>query len=149
VPALIEAENYDKGGEGVAYHDTTTGNSSGGYRSDDVDIRFTTDVNGTYNIKSVRAGEWLAYTLHVASAGTYSIDVRSASSGTGGTVHFAIDGVNVTGGIALPDTGGWNTWTTTTKSGVTLPAGRHVLTLVMDANGSGGTIADINWFRIR
>ena len=149
VPALIEAENYDKGGEGVAYHDTTTGNSSGGYRSDDVDIRFTTDVNGTYNIKSVRAGEWLAYTIDVASAGTYSIDVRSASSGTGGTVHFAIDGVNVTGGIALPDTGGWNTWTTTTKSGVTLPAGRHVLTLVMDANGSGGTIADINWFRIR
>jgi hypothetical protein len=32
---------------------------------------------------------------------------------------------------------------------VTLPAGTHVLTLVVDANGSGGTAADINWFRIR
>jgi hypothetical protein len=149
VPALIEAENYDKGGEGRAYHDTTAGNSSGEYRSDDVDIRFTSDANGTYNIKSVRAGEWLAYTINIATAGTYAIDIRSASSGTGGTVHFAIDGVNVTGAIALPNTGGWNTWTTTTKTGVTLPAGTHVLTLVVDANGSGGTAADINWFRIR
>ena len=149
VPALIEAENYDKGGEGRAYHDTTAGNSSGEYRSDDVDIRFTSDVNGTYNIKSVRAGEWLAYTVNIASAGTYAIDIRYASSGTGGTIHFAVDGVNVSGAIALPDTGGWNTWTTTTKTGVTLPAGTHVVTLVVDANGSGGTAADINWFRIR
>lgn len=149
VPALIEAENYDNGGEGRAYHDTTAGNSSGAYRSDDVDIRFTSDVNGTYNIKSVRAGEWLAYTINIASAGTYALDIRSASSGTGGTVHFTLDGSDVTGAIALPDTGGWNSWSTTTKTGVTLPAGQHVLTLVVDANGSGGTAADINWFRIR
>ena len=36
-----------------------------------------------------------------------------------------------------------------TKTGVTLPAGQHVLKLVVDANGSGGTAADINWFAIR
>ena len=33
LPNLIEAENYDRGGEGLAYHDTTTGNSSGAYRT--------------------------------------------------------------------------------------------------------------------
>jgi hypothetical protein len=64
-------------------------------------------------------------------------------------VHFTLDGADVTGAIALPDTGGWNTWKTTTKTGVTLPAGQHVLKLMVDANGSSGTAADINWFAIR
>jgi len=64
-------------------------------------------------------------------------------------VHLAVDGTNVTGSIALPDTGGWNTWQTVTKTGVSLPAGTHVVTLVVDANGSGGTAADVNWIRIR
>jgi hypothetical protein len=148
LPGTIEAENYDKGGEAVAYHDTTSGNSGGVYRNDDVDIRRTTDTAGTYNVKSVRAGEWLAYTVSVAAAGTYAIDLRVASSGTGGTVHVTVDGVNVTGAVALPNTGGWDTWQTVTKSGVSLPAGTHVLKLMVDANGSGGTAADINWIRI-
>ncbi len=40
IPGTIEAENYDLGGEGVAYHDATAGNSGGLYRTDDVDIWF-------------------------------------------------------------------------------------------------------------
>src|SRR5262249_16201141 len=38
IPGTLHAENYDNGGEGVAYYDTTPGNSGGQYRSDDVDI---------------------------------------------------------------------------------------------------------------
>ena len=72
-----------------------------------------------------------------------------ASLGGGGTVHLTVDGTDVTGPIVLPDTGGWNTWRTVTKTGVTLPAGAHVLRLVVDANGSGGTAADVNWLLIR
>jgi hypothetical protein len=147
LPGTVEAENYDLGGQGVAYSDTTAGNSGGAYRTDDVDIRTTTDSSGRYNLKSVRAGEWLVYSVNVASAGTYSVDFRLASSGGGGTVHLAVDGVNVTGSIALPNTGGWNTWKTVTKTGVALPAGAHLLKLVVDANGSSGSAADINWIR--
>lgn len=149
LPGVIEAENYDTGGEGVSYHDTTPGNSSGVYRNDGVDIRATTDSSGGYNVKSIRAGEWLAYTVDIGAAALYAIDLRVASSGTGGTVHVAVDGTDVTGSIALPDTGGWNTWQTVTKTGVSLPAGTHVVTLVVDANGSVGTAADLNWIRIR
>lgn len=29
IPGIIEAEEYDTGGQGVAYSDTTTGNSGG------------------------------------------------------------------------------------------------------------------------
>lgn len=149
LPGTVQAENYDKGGDGVSYHDTTAGNSGGVYRTDNVDIKTTTDSSGAYNIKSVRAGEWLAYTVSVGAAGIYTLDIRIASTGTGGTVHFTVDGSNVTGAIALPDTGGWSTWQTVTKTGVSLPAGTHVVKLIVDANGSGGTAADINWFRIR
>ena len=36
----IQAENFDTGGEGVAYHDTDTANSGGQYRtSEGVDVR--------------------------------------------------------------------------------------------------------------
>jgi hypothetical protein len=149
VPNRIEAENYDRGGEGSAYHDTTAGNSSGAYRNDDVDIRVTTDSSGSYNVKSVRAGEWLAYSVDVAAAGTYALDLRVASLGAGGTVRLTVDGADVTGPIVLPDTGSWNTWQTVTKTGVTLPAGAHVLRLVIVSNGPAGTAADINWLAIR
>jgi hypothetical protein len=145
LPGTIQTENYDKGGEGVAYHDTTPGNSGGAYRSDDVDVKTTTDSSGGTNIKSVRASEWLAYSVSVANAGTYTAAFRVASSGTGGTVHLTLDGANITSAITLPDTGGWNSWRTITKTGVALPAGKHVLKLVVDANGSGGTVADVNW----
>ena len=148
LPGTIEAENYDLGGQGVAYSDTTAGNSGGAYRHDDVDIKTTSDSSGSYNVKSVRAGEWLAYSVNIASAGTYSVALRVASSGGGGTVHLTVDGTNVTGSITLPDTGGWDTWQTVTKTGVSLPAGAHLLKLVIDANGSSGSAADINWIRV-
>jgi len=99
-------------------------------------------------LKSVRASEWLIYSVEIASAGTYSVAFRVASSGGGGTVHITVDGVNVTGAVVLPNTGGWDTWTTVTKTGVALPAGAHQLKLVIDANGSGGTAADINWIKV-
>jgi hypothetical protein len=148
LPGTIEAENYDKGGEGVAYHDTTSGNSGSVYRADGVDIKKTSDTSGSYNVKSVRAGEWLAYSVNVATAGSYTVNFRVASQGSGGTVHLTLDGTNITGAVALPDTGGWDTWKTVSKTGVTLSAGAHILKLVADANNSAGTVADINWIAV-
>src|SRR5206468_9880928 len=46
----VQFEAYDGGGEGVGYHDTTSGNSGGVYRSNNVDIQATTDAGGGYNI---------------------------------------------------------------------------------------------------
>lgn len=148
LPGRFEAEDYDKGGDGLAYHDVTAGNSTGAYRTDDVDIKVTTDATGNYNVKSVRASEWLAYTVKVAAAGTYAFDFRVASSGTGGTARLTVDGSDVSGAFALPDTGGWNVWQTFRKEGIALPAGTHVLRLTIESSGSGGTAADINWISV-
>ena len=133
----------------MAYHDLTTGNSTGAYRSDDVDIRSITDGTAGYAVKTVRAGEWLSYSVTIAAAGTYDLDLRIGSLGAGGRAYVAVDGKDVTGPIVLPDTGGWNVWKTVTKTGVVLPAGAHVLKIVIEANGPTGTAADINWLAIR
>ena len=145
----VEFEAYDGGGEGVAYHDTTSGNSGGVYRSNNVDIQATTDTGGGYNIAWVKATEWLNYTVSIAAAGTYSFDVRVAANGSGGSFHIEVDGVNKTGSIAVPNTGGWQTWTTVTKTGISISAGTHVFKVVMDANGSSGSVGNFNWFAIR
>ena len=38
IPGIIEAENFDEGGEAVAYHDANAGNNGGEYRTTGVDV---------------------------------------------------------------------------------------------------------------
>ena len=142
ISGAIEAEDYDTGGEGIAYHDTDTGNTGSEYRTDDVDIGVCLDTGGGYNIGWVSAGEWLEYTVDVQTAGAYSIEVRSASGGSGATIHVEFDDVDVTGTINIPDTGGWQNWTTITKSGVSLSAGQHVMRVSIDSGAF-----NFNWIK--
>ncbi|CAM9852218.1 unnamed protein product, partial [Laminaria digitata] len=70
IPATtrIQAENFDLGGQGVAYFDTTPGNSpNGAFRPDD-DVDIDPLGNG-YNIGHIRAGEFLRYTVDVTTDG--------------------------------------------------------------------------------
>src|SRR5439155_9481294 len=97
VPGQIEAENFDDGGEGVAYHDTDTSNQGGAYRTTGVDIQATGDSGGGFNVGWVKAGEWLQYTINATSAITANFNARVASSGSGGTFHINIDGTAVPG----------------------------------------------------
>jgi N,N-dimethylformamidase beta subunit-like protein/carbohydrate binding protein with CBM6 domain/Big-like domain-containing protein len=149
VPGTIEAERFDEGGEGVAYHDVTAGNSGSAFRTTDVDIQATTDTGGGYNVGWTKAGEWLNYTVNVATARTYTLELRVASNGAGGTVHLTVNGVDATGPVVIPNTGGWQTWTLVTKSGISLSAGTRVLRLVMDANGATGSVGNFNWIGLR
>jgi N-acetylneuraminic acid mutarotase len=136
IPGTIQAENYDKGGEGVAYHDTTVGNSGGAYRTgDNVDL-----VNGGSGVVVgfIQAGEWLEYTINVTTPGTYRIDASVASNNPGGTFHISLDGTDKTGPLTIKNTGSWNTYTTVSKSGVTLAGGTHVLRITFDSAAKAG-----------
>ena len=148
LPGLIEAENYDEGSNGVTYADTTSGNAGGQYRGGDVDIENTSDDGGGQNVGWAVAGEWLKYTVHVAAAGVYDRDARVASAGAGGTVHIEVNGANITGALTVPDTGGWQTWTTIRKSGITLSAGPQVWRVVMDTNGPTTAVGNFNYFKL-
>ena len=85
--------------------------------------------------------------MKVTTTGTYRLNVRIANQGTGGKFHVEVDGVNVSGSMALPNTGGWQTWQTVTKTGIALSAGSHTLRLVMDTGTvENGGVGNHNWF---
>jgi len=91
VPGRIEAEEYDAGGEGVAYHDTTPGNSGGYLRQDDVDIRFDVAA-GSAVVTGVESGEWLRYRLGVGTAGVYAITLLAGTTRSGEAIEVLVDG---------------------------------------------------------
>ena len=130
---IFEAEHFNCGGQNVAYHDNIAGNAgNAAFRtSEDIDIR-TSIGSASPVITNFEIGEFVTYTINVATAGTYDLGVR-ASSNNATTVsqHFEIDGVNV-GTVSIPNTGSWDTFNWYTKTGVTLSAGQHVLKLQAD-----------------
>ncbi len=132
VPGRIEAEDYDIGGEGVAYHDTTPGNTGGAYRHDDVDIEKTAGL-ATPNVGWIRNGEWLSYTVNVTAAGTYTLTASVASPNSGRTVVVSVDGA-AAGTIAVPNTGSFATFQTV-EVPVTLAAGSHTVKLAFQGDG--------------
>jgi len=149
LPGTLQAENFDDGGELVAYHDLSSGNSGGqGPRPTDVDLATTTDAGGGLAVGWAFAGEWLKYTVNVTTAGTYDIDFRVASGGAGGTFHLEVNGVDKTGPLTVPSTGGWDTWVNVRKSAVSLSAGQQVWRLVMDTNGSTTAVGNFNYIRV-
>ncbi|HTU77114.1 MAG TPA: carbohydrate-binding protein [Trebonia sp.] len=136
VPGTVQAANYDTGGQGVAYNVTSVNGSANGYRSDGVDLEACTDTGCGYDIGWTAAGQWFKYTVSVATAGTYSIALRVASPyGITDALHIAnAAGTSLSGAVAVPNTGGYQDWTTVTAS-VTLSAGVQTLTVDQDANG--------------
>jgi hypothetical protein len=143
IPGVIVAGDFDYGGEGVAYHDSDTGNNGGAYRpTEDVDIQIGSEG---INVAWINGGEWMDYTVDVAAAGTYTITAR-VSTGPG-TFHMEFDGVDKTGPIDVSYTGGYQDWVDV-SSVVTLAAGEQIMRFYSDNGGinlrqfditSGGT----------
>ncbi|MFT7559181.1 MAG: beta-glucanase (GH16 family) [Flavobacteriales bacterium] len=130
IPGVIEVENYDLGGEGVAYHDADSENIGGQHRSDGVDVEGSS--NGGHNIGWTGDGEWLEYTINVASAGDYELSALVASGADGGGFHIEIDGGSATSAVNFGSTGGWQSWTTSEATTLSLDAGEHVLRLAIE-----------------
>ena len=148
LPGKIEAENFDRGGEGVAYHDTTAANTGGSpYRADAVDVQDDASAGNGHFVGHVAAGESLNYSVTVPAAGSYDLEVRAATNNRGGAFHVEIDGVNATGPLTLSNTGGWQNWTSTRKTGLQLAAGPHVVRLVIDSAVEGGDVGNVDWLK--
>ena len=143
----IEAENFDNGGEGISYHDTTPQNLGGAYRNTAVDIGADSTASNGYSVGWVAPGEWLDYTISVPAAGTYTLQARVAAYRPGGTFHMEIDGANVTGAMTVPNSGPWDTWITITSKPFALAAGTHVMRIQMDTGGYWGAVGDFDSFK--
>jgi len=101
--------------------------------TEDVDVETCTDAGAGYNIGFATNGEWLEYTVNVQVAGNYDLDLRAAASGDSRTVSLSMDGTTIANNIAIPNTGGWQTWTTVSVKNVALKAGKQVLRLTIGA----------------
>lgn len=106
----------------------------------------TTDTGGGKNVGYIDAGDWLSYSgtpVNIPSSGSYVIEYRVASESGGGnlTVEEA-GGTPAYGNVAIPSTGGWQTWSTV-KHTVHLTAGSHQFGIKVNAGGW-----NLNWIRI-
>ncbi len=131
VPGRIEAENYDLGGQDIAFNDLSPANEGRSYRTDAVDIEPCSE--GGYNVGWVKTGEWLEYTIDVSASKTYTLECRVAAITPGKQLHVEVDGQNVSGAINIPNTGGWQNWQTVSAT-VPLNAGVQVMRVVMDTD---------------
>ena len=126
--------NFDRGGEGVAYHDNVLGNSGGQYRpNEDVDIIASTDSQGgPYVVNNFETSEWLVYTVKVAASAQYDIQLRVASAFPSSAFHVEVDGKDVTGRVTVPNAGSWSAFQWVGKNGIPLTGGIHMLKVVSD-----------------
>jgi endoglucanase len=134
-PIKVEAEDFSR------YYDIGSTNSLGAYRSTGVDIKTSSDSDGAYAVGVMKTGEWLEYDVTLPVTGSYTFSARVASAETGKGFHLESDGVDVTGFMAVPYTGKWNTgWATVSKT-VNLVAGARKLRIHVDAQ-----YMDLNYF---
>ncbi|MGL1886362.1 MAG: alpha-amylase family glycosyl hydrolase [Reichenbachiella sp.] len=133
IPGIIELENFDTGGQDVAYNDADVSNNGGQFRTGDaVDLEVAAD--GGYNIGWTSAGEWTEYTVNISTTGSYQIESRVASNSSG-SFHIEINGLNVSGDINVTNTGGWQNWESVLSENIELNQGTAVLRLVMNSGG--------------
>jgi chitinase len=103
----------------------------------------TTDAGGGQNVGYIDANDYMIYRVNVPTTGSYRIQYRIASQNGGGSIRFErAGGSPVFGTIAVPSTGGWQTWQTITHN-VNLTAGQQEVAIAAAAGGF-----NINWFSI-
>lgn len=128
IPGVLEVEEYDNGGEGLAYHDTEEANIPAGFRLDEgVDIG--TYGNG-YILEYVEANEWIEYTVNVTQSGVYKVDAEVASEQANGVFSITFDKNNASTSFNAPRTGGWQVFQEITANNeLELEAGTQVMRL--------------------
>jgi hypothetical protein len=100
----------------------------------------TTDTGGGLNVDYFETGDYLDYSVNVATAGTYTVGFRVASANGGATLQLRNSGGTTLGSISVGNTGGWQAWQTISTN-VTLPAGKQTLRLYAAAS----TGCNVNW----
>jgi hypothetical protein len=102
-------------------------------------IQTETCSEGGLNVGWIEANDWMDYLVNPSSSGSFTINLRVASTGTTGVCQIK-SGSTVLATVSIPNTGGWQTWTTITAT-VNLTSGSQTIRLL--ATGGGW---NINWW---
>lgn len=141
LPGLIQAENFDRGGEGFTFHDADS--------NDEGDAKYRTDNEGVDLVKGnggtvlgyTAIGDWTEYSVDVTTSGVkyYTATVSSGTTGSGFSINLLnTDGsVNNLATIYVPQTGNsnWDAYTTVTgELREPLPEGEQILRIIITGN---------------
>jgi len=109
-----------------------------------VGVEATLDTGGGQNVGWIETGDWMAYnSITIPASGNYTIEYRVASPNSGGRLSVDLNGgATVLGEREIPNTGGWQTWTTVSQT-MFINAGTYNLGIFAKTGGW-----NINWFRI-
>ncbi len=107
----------------------------------------TTDANAGYDVGFADNGDWAHFRGVNFGSGVSTVNLRTASAGSGGTLEFHLDSVTGTlvGTATIPVTGGWQTWTTVSTP-ISGASGVHDLYVVFRGTTS---IGNVNWFKFQ
>jgi carbohydrate binding protein with CBM6 domain/collagen triple helix repeat protein len=90
----------------------------------------------------IQGGERTTYSVTNAQAVTLPLSIRAATPNNGTSLHFEINGVNVSGSIVVPNTGSYQTYTTVKAPNlISFPAGAVTLTMVSETGAH-----NLDWF---
>ena len=125
IPATIQAENYDEGGEGIAYYDLDSNNAGLVYRPEE-GVDLSADGGATH-IYFIIASEWVEYTFEVDEAGEYLFKPYMATVPGFGNFTLFIDNVDVSGKIRVNGTGSFINFQPFEVDPVSLEPGTHIM----------------------
>ena len=156
VPGVVQAEHYDEGGEAVGYHDIDdqpalcrparpTRCSWTNARIGAAGITSAGSLPGNGSLTRSRP----SITPPPSAADQYTLAFRVASPTGGGTLHVEFDGMDKTGPVVIPKTGGWQQWQTVSSKPVRLKAGRQVMRVVFDTAGKSVWPCNLNWIKLQ
>jgi predicted esterase len=104
----------------------------------------TSDAGGGKDVGYQDNNDWMDYSANIASAGSYTVNLRVASLYGGGQFQIRNSSGTVLATVNVPSTGGYQTWQTVSTT-LTLPAGQQTLR-IFTVNSGGGW--NLNWFDI-
>ncbi|TGE21477.1 carbohydrate-binding protein [Hymenobacter aquaticus] len=107
-------------------------------------VEACSDTGGGQDMGFVDAGDYLVWNnISFPTTGSYLIEYRVASGASGGTISSDLNAGTIQfGNSTIPATGGWQTWTTVSKT-VTINAGTYNFGIYAQSAGW-----NINWVRI-
>lgn len=152
VPGRVEAEDYDEGGEGVAFHEISSpwepSPADNPYRpNDNPDVGLI--PSGGYSIDYGVTGEWLEYTIDVEEEDWYNVTFRVAQLPDGwgapvGEFRLYVDNKIWVEKTPMVFTSGWNDYEDVSQTGVLkLTKGLHILKVDIATQGSNLDYIDI------
>ena len=149
LPGIIQAEDYDVGGQSVSFNDKDFVNEGNVYREDGVDVvgfgcsdsAMTQDCSG-YAIGYTQGGEWLEYSVTSVIASKLVFRANVATGLEGGSFRLFVDGKAVTDTIAVPQGEDWNTYGFVDGETSEIAKGDHVLRIQFT-----GSYVNLDWIK--